>query len=214
MWSSLFWGCTVKRPGSNQKTCNHFLLHFTKHWFRAVNRSGFGDKFLLRIQKENWKSDFMNYIFPKMWIPNQECETSRIKGWASNKVILTSESAYTRKCRYVEIMFKLKWGFQDCKEIQPVHPKGDQSWMFTVRMMLRLKLQILATWCEDLTHWKRPWCWEGLKARREGDDRGWDSWTDLMDMSLSKFWELVMDREAWSAAIHGVSKSQNWAELN
>ena len=152
----------------------------------------------------------MNYVFPKMWIPDQECETSRIKGWALNKVILTSESAYTRKCRYVEIMFKLKWCFQDCKEIQPVHPKGDQSWMFIVRMMLKLKLQILATWWEELTHWKRPWCWERLKARREGDDRGWDSWTDSMDMSLSKFRELVMDREAWCAAIHGVTKNWTW----
>ena len=42
-------------------------------------------------------------------------------------------------------------------------------------LMLKLKLQYLATWCEELTHWKRPWCWERLKAG-EGDDRGWDGW--------------------------------------
>ena len=41
---------------------------------------------------------------------------------------------------------------------------------------LMLKLQSLSSWCEDLTHWKRPWCWERLKAGGEGDDRGWDSW--------------------------------------
>ena len=43
-------------------------------------------------------------------------------------------------------------------------------------LMLKLKLQYLATWCEELTHWKRPWCWERLKAGGEGDDRGWNGW--------------------------------------
>ena len=43
-------------------------------------------------------------------------------------------------------------------------------------LMLKLKLQYLTTWCEGLTHWKRPWCWERLKAGEEGDDRGWDGW--------------------------------------
>ena len=43
-------------------------------------------------------------------------------------------------------------------------------------LMLKLKLHTLATWCEELTHWKRPWCWERLKAGREGEDRGWDGW--------------------------------------
>ena len=43
-------------------------------------------------------------------------------------------------------------------------------------LMLKLKLQYLATWCEELTHWKRPWCWERLSPEGEGDDRGWDGW--------------------------------------
>ena len=43
-------------------------------------------------------------------------------------------------------------------------------------LMLKLKLNTLATWCEELNHWKRPWCWEWFKAGREGDDRGWDGW--------------------------------------
>ena len=55
-------------------------------------------------------------------------------------------------------------------EIQPVNPKGNQSWIFIGRT------DTLATWCEELTNWKRPWFWERLKAGGEGDNRGWDGW--------------------------------------
>ena len=71
------------------------------------------------------------------------------------------------------------------------------------------------TWCKELIHWKRPWCWESLRTGGEGDDRGWDGWMaslTLMSQSLSKLWEIVKDREAWCAAAHGVSKS--WRQLS
>ena len=64
----------------------------------------------------------------------------------------------------------------DCKEILPVHSKEDQSWIFIGRTDVEAETPILATWCEKLTHLKRPWCWERLKAGGEGDDRGWDGW--------------------------------------
>ena len=104
----------------------------------------------------------------------------------------------------------------DCKEIQPVHPKGDQFWVSLERLMLGWNSNTSATWFKELTHLKRPWCWERLRAGGEVDARGWDGWM----ASLTQWtwvWELVMDREAWRAVLHGFAKSctrlSDWTEL-
>ena len=62
-----------------------------------------------------------------------------------------------------------------CKEVKPVSPKGNQPWIFIGRTDAKFEAPILATWCKEPTHWKRPWCWEILKAKGKGSGRGWDN---------------------------------------
>ena len=104
----------------------------------------------------------------------------------------------------------------NCKEIQSVLNIHWKDWCWSWNS------NTLATWWEELTHLKRPWCWERLKLG-EGDNKGWDGWMASPTQgtkSLSMLRELVMDSEAWCAAVHGVIKSQmwltklNWTELN
>ena len=77
-------------------------------------------------------------------------------------------------CLWTVVLEKTLESPLNSKEIQPVHPKGDQSWK---NWRWSWNTNTLATWCKELTHLKRPWCWGRLRAGGEWDDRGWDGWT-------------------------------------
>ena len=108
----------------------------------------------------------------------------------------------------------------DCKEIQPVHPKGDQSWVFIGRPDAEAETPTLwPIWCEEPSHWERPWCWERLKTGGEGADREWDGW---MALPMQWTWIWVSSKSWWWTWKPGVMKSMGlqsrtqlsgWTEL-
>ena len=129
-------------------------------------------------------------------------------------------------CFWTVVLEKTLENPLDCKEIQPVHPKGDQSWVFIRRTDVEAETPVLWTDVEaetpvlswkELTHWKRPWYCERWKAG-EGDDKGWDDWM----ASPTWTWVWVNSGSWWRTGRPGVLHSMgsqrvghNWAsELN
>ena len=98
-------------------------------------------------------------------------------------------------CFWIVVLVKILESPWDCKEIQPVYPKGNQSWIFIGRTDAEAEAPIL--WPPDAKNWlieKKPWCWERLKAGGKGDDRGWDGW---MALPTRWTWAWVGSRRWW-----------------
>ena len=95
----------------------------------------------------------------------------------------------------------------DCKEIQPVHPKGDQSWIHWKGWCW--SSNTFTTRCEEVTHLRRPWCWERLKKGGEGDDRGWDG---CMASPTQRTWVWASSRSWWWIEKPGILQSMGHKE--
>ena len=115
---------------------------------------------------ETWKKSYnqpRQHIFP---VVIYGCEN-----WTIKKAKCRRINAFELWCW--RRLFRVPWTARRSNQsiIKEISPECSLK-----GLMLKLKFQYLATWCKELTHWKRPWCWERLRAGREGDDRGWDGW--------------------------------------
>ena len=135
---------------------------------------------------------------------NQSCGFSNSRVWMWK---LDYKESWVSKncCFWTVVLEKTLESPLDCKEIQPVNFKGNQSLNIHWKDWCQSwNPNTLATWCEKLTHLKRPWCWERLRVRGEGDDRGWDGWKALLTLWT---WVWVNSGSCWRTGKPGMLQS-------
>ena len=157
----MFWGSKITAHG-DMITCSHEIKR----------RLLLGRNIMTNLEKQHIKNQ-------RHYFANKG-PSSQGYGFSSHHVWMWEldykESWVPKNWCFWTVVLKTLVSPLDGREIQTVHPK-DQSWVFIRRTNVEAETpNTLSTWCKELTHLKRSWCWERLKMRREGDDRGWDGW--------------------------------------